>query len=186
MKVEERALFSAATLVTGIRSDLLIQQLLKSATKGPFDIGYETLCDEIESITQNIPSDAIPLEGTDGLDIANDRRASIQGSRDRLLKINQNLRKVKLNVDRAFRTAKVYLRQKEELNTLSQKENEEVVATALEELSDLQAQVKVLMDATRESLSAMDDKTRGLESWFVLHKQYVFMALNRNGFRDDR
>ena len=118
--------------------------------------------------------------------MAHTRRIEIQGVRDRLVNVNGQLRGVLMRALRIDRQARVYLRQKQEVMDLTAKAAEDLLAVVLEDVSSVVEHVKLLMDMGKEALTNIDERTRLLDSWFTLHKQYAFLTLSKNPGQNDK
>lgn len=177
----------ATTLVTAIREDVIIKRLISAfmgANFAKFD--SEALLNELTDIANNAAFDGegFPLEGTDGIKAAAKHRFKLQALRDRLISMNKKLREATSKVGRTYRLTLVYVRQNEALKSMTVKAQDDVVFAILREIADVQDNMKLVMDSVKDTLSSVDDKTRTLDAWFSLHKQYVFMTANR-GPKDD-
>ena len=177
----------ATTIVVAVREDAVIKRLIvafKSANFAKFD--SEALLEELNDVANDAAFDGegFPLDSTDSIVRAAKHRFKLQASRDRLISINKKLRESISKVGRTYRLTLVHLRQNEAIKSLTVKAQDDVVFAILREIADVQESMKLVVDSVKESLSSIDDKTRTLDAWFALHKQYIFMTANR-GPKDD-
>lgn len=180
VEVARANLMAHIGLVTSLRESVLINQLLKSfkASKR-YQLDEEAVLEELREIVASSVVKSLKLEGTSGIQAANERRAAVQGGRDRVVAMNQELRTVLLSAQRVYRTGLVYVRSQPELDSLTAKATEDVALLVLSEVSEVVSTVERLLVETKEVLTNLDDRSRVIDSWFSLHKQYVFMTLNR-------
>ena len=176
------AVLEATTSVASLRQDVVIKRLLvafQAANFAKFD--SEALLEELTSIANDaaFDSEGFPLESTDGISASVRHRFKLQAHRDRLVSINKKLRESMSKVTRTHRLAVVYLRQNEGIKSLTVKSQDDLLFAVLREIVDTQDNMKLVMDSVKESMTSIDDKTRTLDAWFALHKQYVFMTANR-------
>ena len=177
----------ATSIVVLLRKDLVVKRLIvafQAANFAKFD--PEALLEELNDIANDAAFDGegFPIDSTQGISNAAKHRFKLQALRDRLISINKKLREATSKVGRTYRLTLVYLRQNEVVKTLTMKAQDDVVFAVLREIADVQDSMKLVMDSVKEALSSIDDKTRTLDAWFALHKQYVFMTANR-GPKDD-
>jgi hypothetical protein len=173
-------------IVMDLRGQVLVQQLLKAfKTSKRFQIDEGALLEELQDIANTGLVKSLRLPGTDGLKEAAQLRFAVQGARDRVVAMNQELRSVLLAATRTYRTGLVFLRQQPQMVGLTAKATDDVVMLALFEVSECVSTVERLLVETKETLANLDDRSRVIDSWFSLHKQYVFMSLNRGPSADD-
>ena len=187
LKAATEEVIEATTVVAVLREDAIIKRLIvafQAANFAKFD--PDALLTELNDIANNAAFDGegFPLESTEGIKNAAKHRFKLQALRDRLISINKRLREAMAKVGRTYRLTVVHLRQHENIKSLTVKAQDDVVFAVLREIADVQDDMKLVMDSVKESLSSIDDKTRTLDAWFALHKQYVFMTANR-GPKDD-
>lgn len=183
------ALMTNTSAVMQLRNSVLIQQLLKSFKQSKkYQLDEEALLDELADVNTTSTVKNFNLDGTAGLSQAAERRFAVQGARDRVVAINQNLRSVLLGANRIYRTGLVYIRSQPEVQGLTAKATEDLASIALDEITEVISSVDRLMSETKEVLTNLDDRSRVVDAWFALHKQYVFMTLNRgnNGGEEEK
>lgn len=176
------AVIDAATLVTTLREDVVVKRLITAFQATNFaKFDPEELLSELTDIANDaaFDSNGFPLDSSEGIAEAAQHRFKLQALRDRLIALNQRLRESMSKASRTYRLAMVYLRQHETVRALTIKAQDDVVFAALREIADAQENMKLVMDSVKDTLSSVDDKTRTLDAWFSLHKQYVFMTANR-------
>ncbi len=177
----------ATSVVQDLRGEVVINKLIAAFQLAKFaKFDPEALLEELTDIANDaaFDSEGFELDSTDGIADAVKHRFKLQALRDRLVKINQRLRESMSKIGRTYRLALVYLRQHDMVRSLTVKAQDEIAFAALREIADAQDNMKLVMDSVRDTLQSIDDKTRTLDAWFSLHKQYVFLALNR-GPRSD-
>ena len=172
----------ATTVVVALREDGVIKRLItafQAANFAKFD--PESLLEELNDVANDAAFDGegFPLDSSEGIADAAKHRFKLQALRDRLIGINKKLREAMAKVGRTYRLTMVHLRQHEVIKTLTVKAQDDVVFAVLREIADVQDDMKLVMESVKESLSSIDDKTRTLDAWFALHKQYIFMTANR-------
>jgi hypothetical protein len=172
----------AVTVVVTLREDLVIKRLItafRAANFAKFD--PEALLDELNDIANDaaFDSEGFPLDSTDAIVAAAKHRFKLQALRDRLISITKRLREAMSKVARTYRLALVNLRQNDLLKSMTVKAQDEVVFGVLREIADVQDSMKLVKDSVQDALTSIDDKTKTLDAWFALHKQYVFMTANR-------
>lgn len=180
-----RSLREGTRVVVELRELVLIQQLLKAFRSSKrFQIEEDVLLDELKTIADDAIVKSLRLDGTDGLKEAAALRFAVQGARDRIVAMAQELRAVLLTAHRAYRTGLVYLRQQPQMVGLTAKAADDMAMLVLAEVSEFVQVVERLLVETKELLANIDDRSRTLDSWFAIHKQYVFMSLNRGSYGD--
>lgn len=185
LEAAARALRDNTGVVVELRSTVLIQQLLKAFRSSErFQLDEVALLEELQDISKTATVKSLRLPGTDGLKEAATMRFAVQGARDRVVAMNQELRSVLLAANRTYRTGLVYLRQLPQLSGMTVKATDDVAALVLAEVSECVSIVERLLVETRETLTNLDDRTKVIDSWFSLHKQYVFLSLNRGPYGD--
>lgn len=188
LEAASRSLRENTKIVVQLRELVLINQLLKAFKSSKrFQIDEGALLEELETIASTANVKSLRLPGTDGLKEAAVLRFAVQGARDRVVAMNQELRSVLLAANRSYRTGLVFLRQQPELAGMTAKASEDVVMLVLAEISEFVQLVERLLVETKETLTNLDDRSKTIDAWFSLHKQYVFMSLNRgpNGDKED-
>ena len=169
----------ATTLAADLRQDLVIERMLAAFQATALGkLNYNAIQQEITAIVSNATFDteAFPLAGTAGIDAAWKARLRLQSARDNLLDFSRSLRKAVFKTNRLLRTARVYMRQLELVSALAAKALEEITLVSLREIASVYEEAKSLLEDVNEALEAVNDKTRTLDSWFALHKQYVFLT----------
>jgi hypothetical protein len=173
-------------IVMDLRGQVLVQQLLKAfKTAKRFQIDEDALLEELQDIANTGLVKSLRLPGTDGLKEAAQLRFAVQGARDRVVAMNQELRSVLLAATRTYRTGLVFLRQQPQMVGMTAKATDDIVMLALVEVSECVSTVERLLVETKETLANLDDRSKVIDSWFSLHKQYVFMSLNRGPSADE-
>jgi hypothetical protein len=89
--------------------------------------------------------------------------------------ISQKLRETKLMTHRVMRVGQVYIRQLDAVDGTG-KHMDDLCAVALREIVEHFETLTALIVDTKETLKVVDEKSKTLDAWFVLHKQYVFMT----------
>lgn len=176
------AVVAETETVALLREDMVIKQLLKSFKNAAFThVDEPGILDELAAMAEQVTfsSKAFPLDGTAGIEQANKFRTKLQAVRERLVALDQDLRNTQVKTARVFRVGIVYLRQQDGVQGSTAKHTDDLCSVVLREIVELQETVKLLMDQVKETLSLVDGKTRSLDAWFSLHKQYVFMTANR-------
>lgn len=181
-----RQMRANTSIIQELRSVVIVQQLLKAfKTSKRFQIDEEALLEELRDISNAGMVKSLRLPGTDGLKEAATLRFSVQGARDRVVAMNQELRSVLLSASRTYRTGLVFLRQQPQMAGLTAKATDDVAMLVLAEVSECVQVLERLLVETKETLANLDDRSRVIDSWFSLHKQYVFMSLNRGPSADE-
>jgi hypothetical protein len=179
------ALVSSTHVVTALRNNVLVQQLLRAFRKSPhYQCDDDALMSEMQEIIKTCTFKHLHLDGVDGLNEQQARRSKLDGARTRLVRMNRELRSLKMAVRKAKRDATVYLRQQPEMAALTAKTSEEVLALVLQEFTDLGDTVDNLLVETKDVLSLMDQNVDTIGSWFSMHKQYVFLTLAHKSGRE--
>lgn len=173
------------TIVATLRESPLLHQLIKSfRTSKRYAIDEGAITDEIQEILSVTAVKAFRLEGVQGLKDAVGYRFGLNGGRDRLVRINRELRGVLTLTQRIWRTGLTFIRSQPETAGVTVKALEDIAAITLIEIHDTICVCDRLMSDTKEALTNMDDRTKLLDSWFSLHKQYTFLTLSK-GPKDD-
>lgn len=185
LEAAARQMRESTGVVVELRGQVLVQQLLKAfkASKR-FQIDEDALLEELQDISNTGMVKSLRLPGTDGLKEAAQLRFAVQGARDRVVAMNQELRSVLLAATRTYRTGLVFLRQQPQLTGMTAKAMDDVATLTLAEVSECVQTIERLLVETKETLANLDDRSRVIDSWFSLHKQYVFMSLNRGPSAD--
>lgn len=178
----------STALVVTLRNDAVLKKLItafKAANFAKFD--PEALLEEMTEIANAaaFDIDGFPLTGTDGIEAAAAHRFKLQALRDRLVALNQKLREATSKVSRTYRLATVHVRQHEALKGMTVKAQDDVAYACLREIADVQENMKLVLESAKDALMSIDDKTRTLDAWYSLHKQYVFMTANRGPKGDE-
>lgn len=186
LEVAARTMRENTGIVMDLRGQVLVQQLLKAfKTAKRFQIDEDALLEELQDIANTGLVKSLRLPGTDGLKEAAQLRFAVQGARDRVVAMNQELRSVLLAATRTYRTGLVFLRQQPQMVGMTAKATDDIVMLALVEVSECVSTVERLLVETKETLANLDDRSKVIDSWFSLHKQYVFMSLNRGPSADE-
>lgn len=186
LEVAARTMRENTGIVMDLRCQVLVQQLLKAfKTAKRFQIDEDALIEELQDIANTGLVKSLRLPGTDGLKEAAQLRFAVQGARDRVVAMNQELRSVLLAATRTYRTGLVFLRQQPQMVGMTAKATDDIVMLALVEVSECVSTVERLLVETKETLANLDDRSKVIDSWFSLHKQYVFMSLNRGPSADE-
>lgn len=185
LEAAARQMRESTGVVVELRGQVLVQQLLKAfkASKR-FQIDEDALLEELQDISNTGMVKSLRLPGTDGLKEAATLRFAVQGARDRVVAMNQELRSVLLAATRTYRTGLVFLRQQPQLAGMTAKAVDDIATLTLAEVSECVQTIERLLVETKETLANLDDRSRVIDSWFSLHKQYVFMSLNRGPSAD--
>lgn len=169
--------------VAELRGDLVVKKILKGfGAAGFVQFDEDEITEELSDLSIRVAfdSDGFPLDGMTGVKNAARARMDLQAARDRLISISRALRHGIVKTNKTLRIAQVYLRQKPAIQKVSTaKHKDEMALVALREIVEKQESMKMLLEDVRETLSGVDDKARVLDSWFALHKQYVFHTVNR-------
>jgi len=186
LEVAARTMRENTGIVMDLRGQVLVQQLLKAfKTAKRFQIDEDALLEELQDIANTGLVKSLRLPGTDGLKEAAQLRFAVQGARDRVVAMNQELRSVLLAATRTYRTGLVFLRQQPQMVGMTAKATDDIVMLALVEVSECVSTVERLLVETKETLANLYDRSKVIDSWFSLHKQYVFMSLNRGPSADE-
>lgn len=186
LEVAARTMRENTGIVMDLRGQVLVQQLLKAfKTAKRFQIDEDALLEELQDIANTGLVKSLRLPGTDGLKEAAQLRFAVQGARDRVVAMNQELRSVLLAATRTYRTGLVFLRQQPQMVGMTAKATDDIVMLALVEVSECVSTVERLLVETKETLANLDDRSKVIDAWFSLHKQYVFMSLNRGPSADE-
>jgi len=185
LETAARQMRESTSVIVELRSQVLVQQLLKAfkASKR-FQIDEDALLEELQDISNTGMVKSLRLPGTDGLKEAAELRFAVQGARDRVVAMNQELRSVLLAATRTYRVGLVFLRQQPQLTGMTAKAIDDVGMLTLAEVSECVQNIERLLVETKETLANLDDRSRVIDAWFSLHKQYVFMSLNRGPSAD--
>lgn len=174
------SLAQGTEIVERLRNDPVIFMVLKSFKRTRvFQVAVEQLSAEIEELDSMSDFGAFAMDGVDGITEAAEKREVVRRSRSRLIAINRSLRDVHFRAMRIYRMCVVNLRQNEALSGLTVKHTDDLVSVVLREITATLDDVKRLFDDTKEALTNLDDKSRSIDSWFHLHKEYVFLTYNR-------
>jgi len=183
------AVVADTDVVAEIRADPVIDNLLKAYKKTPYsriDSG-QTLA-ELSELSASVAFDAkgFPLNGTRGLKNARDARLELQAARDRLVAMERQFRQGMAQAAKVLRVGMVYIRQSGTFKGMTAKHMDQVAEVALREIVENQETLKLLSIEVREALTSVDGKSKVLDSWFNLHKQYVFMTGTSRGPRGEQ
>jgi hypothetical protein len=164
---------------------LLLQRFEKMAA---MRMDAEEIALEIEDMMGDVPllSDAFPLQGTAGQKSANRARLKIQAIRDRLVSIDGAAHKSLHLVSRLLKVGTLYLKQQPLVSSKAVKHGDLICEVVLREVTEAKENLHMIRDLAKASLSALDAKSKTLEAWFVLHKQYVFMSYEGKGHRGEQ
>lgn len=168
--------------VNAAREDLDVQMLIKAFEGAAFaNFDEDDIGSELADIASNVAFDsrAFALSGTGGIKQANKSRSDIQAARDRLVTMMQDLRKAKSKTAKVLRTATVFLREKDLISGSTAKQADDFCAVTLREIAYRHETIESLISQVKDTLVLIDSKSRSLDSWFTLHKQYVFITGNR-------
>ena len=172
------AVVAETATVSAIRADPVVQQLLNAYKRtGWAKVDSANLTEEIAECASYAGFDttAFPLRGTGGIKNSRNARLALQAYRDRLMAIQRPLREGISKTNRVLRIGFVYLRQNPLLKGMTVKHSDAVCEVSLREIVESQETLKFLSGEVTEALNAIDHKTKTLDAWFNLHKQYVFM-----------
>lgn len=181
-------MLDSTALVVTLRDDAVIKKLIsafKGANFAKFD--PDALLEELSEIANSaaFDIDGFPLDGTDGIEAAAAHRFKLQALRDRLVALHKKLREANSKISRTYRLATVHLRQHELMKGMTVKAQDDVAYACLREIADIQENMKLVFESAKDALTSIDDKTRTLDAWYSLHKQYVFMTANRGPKGDE-
>jgi hypothetical protein len=173
-------------VVSEIREDPVIKKLIRMYLKAPFaQFDESTIEDELVDLSNRVAFDtqAFPIDALAGVKAAAKARMDLQAARDRLISLSRRLRSGLSKANKVLRVGQVYIRQGESLKKVSTaKHKDDIAYVALREIAESYESMKLLLDEVKETLSGIDDKSKVLDAWFLLHKQYVFMAGKRGPY----
>jgi hypothetical protein len=182
------ALANGTEVVERLRNDTEIFMVLKSFRKRPiFKVDEEALAAEIAILDDKTNFGAFILGSPSGLKEAGEMRAEVRASRSRLVAISRALRDVHFKASRVYKFCASALRQKDGVSSLTAKNSEEVIGIILREITGTLDTVKRLSEDIKEALTNLDEKSKGIDAWLHLHKEYVFLTLNQgpHGVEDE-
>ncbi len=174
-------------VVENARNLPLVRQFLKAFLQAEvYQMDLDALHDEVQESLMSVTFKPFDLEGTSGFEEANQARFAIRAARDRVLKINGALRDVYISLTKRYRIGRVFLRKSvPDIEALSAKDAEDVIAVVLHEMHDTLEEVKELLKETREAFEEFNDKAKVVDTWVVLHKEYAFHNRIRRYNDDD-
>jgi len=177
------AVIEHTAIVSEIRSDLVLRRLVKSYQKAGFaKFDEDEIGDELRDLSDRVAFDtsAFPIDAIEGIKAAASARMDLQAARDRLVSLSRKLREGISKSSRVLRVGLVYIRQRDDIKRVpTAKHKDDVANVSLREIVESYESMKLLLDEVKETLSAIDDKSKVLDAWFLLHKQYVFMSGDR-------
>jgi hypothetical protein len=174
-----RATRKATDVVTQLRDDLVVSQLLSAVKTAPlFRINETKIENEMNNIDKSLSFKHFRLDGEVSIESAAEARQKVQTARDRLVALNREYRSAISSAQRVYQTGAVYLRQQPALANFNQKTQEDVIAVVLSEISEYIENIKRLFTDNKEMLTNLDKKEDTIDSWFALHKQYTFRNLS--------
>lgn len=173
------ALVDDISAVSAIRENEVLKKLIEAFNAAPWtQIDAEAIIEELTEMSANVAFDtkAFPLEGTKGLIKAKRSRLELQSVRDRLTAMSRDLRQTLVKTAKVIRAGTVYIRALDVAQSRTAKQLDDLCAVALREIVDYYETTKGLVQEVREVTTLIDTKTKTLDSWFSLHKQYVFLT----------
>lgn len=178
-------LASKISIVEKYRDDVTVQALITSFKRRKrYAFDPEVLFTELRQIEIDTGFGAFTLEGTSGIEEANEARTKVRGARSRVVTMSQWLRDVHLGASRVLRVGSVWLRTQEDMRALPAKLSDDVVILTLREIYEVVESTKVIQEQVKEALVSIDDKSRSLDAWFNLHKQYIFLNYGKKNDGD--
>ena len=174
-------------LALSIRSDMVVESLLRSYKKVRTNMDVEAILSELSDIAVKVSLDgtAFPLDTTAGLAQARDSRFGLQSLRDRVTTISGSAKKQLSRYRKVYRVGYLYVRQKPEVTALTAKLADSICEVSLREIVEDIDDMKEVISSAKETLSSLDAKSSTVDSWFALHKQYVFMLGKSRGPRGE-
>jgi hypothetical protein len=173
------AVVAETPLVEQLRKEEVIKRLIEAFKQVPWvtNLDPEALTDELTELATSVSfsTKEFPLHGTGGIAKAKTARMQLQSTRERVMAISQKLRETKLMTHRVMRVGQVYIRQLDAVDGTG-KHMDDLCAVALREIVEHFETLTALIVDTKETLKVVDEKSKTLDAWFVLHKQYVFMT----------
>lgn len=176
-------------VVSSAREDKIVSNLIKAYLKAPWaQFDAEAISEELSELSASVTFDtkAFPLDGTRGIKTARNARIELQAIRDRLVSLDRSLREGLSKTAKVLRVGLVYLRKSDVFKEKTAKHLDAIAEVCLREIVENQETMKLLLDEVKETLSTIDSKAKVLDSWFSLHKQYVFMTGMSRGPRGEQ
>jgi len=166
-----------------LRQQPLIAQMLETTrTHASFQIDVDALMAEIREMHKMTAYDlkAFDVDKSDaGFSSATDALQVLKGNQDRLVAIAHDLRVVQRKAERTFAAGDAWLRHQEDIQSLTATESTKIIALILEPISDLLANIKMLLKVITDALAHLDKNSAHMASWNSMYKQYVFATGSR-------
>lgn len=178
--------------ISEIRDDIVVSKLLKAYKKSrSAKLDTEGIFEEVEDMMDTIQftPNSLNLDGAQGLKESKDLRIRIISVRDRLMSIGNKLALSEAMATRVFNKTTSYILTSDVGETLrkqklSVRQADAVVHAALEEVTHIMDDVSFLKGRVSSALTECNEKTRALDSWVNIHKQYMFF--NNRGPDDNQ
>lgn len=176
-------------VANALRENVLIKSVLDTVRSGKrYTFDAEDLSNEVGAIGMQTDFDAaLELGSTEEEEKANRIRFELRSARSRLIAMNRGLRRLLLHLNRAHRICATHIKSDGMLAEVkaTAKVADDIVTIALREITDKVEEVELLLTEVREAIGDLDDKNGTIDAWFFMHKQHVFLTLNRRPAGDE-
>ncbi len=167
--------------IRDIRKDVVMSHILSAWAKSKAsNIDVDSLFEEINDMLEEIEftPNGMNLDGMQGIEENKNLRMRIVSVRGRLMGISNKLAYFDSLAGRVMVKATSYLLTSDILpdKKLSVKQTEALFQVALEEVSTSIEDISFLKGRLTLALNECNEKTRALDSWINLHKQYMFFT----------
>ena len=183
-----RNMLESSTVISAIRRDIVVSKIcaaFKKTTAANLDV--EELFDEINSMREDIvySREGMDLDGPQGITENLEFRSEVNAVRDRLNALAEKLALYEYKTKKVYDTTVSHIITDEDtmllLKPLTVKQKEAVLYTALEEITSAIADIDFIKGRVHATLTECNDKTKSLDAWVNLHKQYMYFFNTRGG-----
>ena len=173
-----QSVMSETAMVRSVRENENVAVALAAFKKNTiYFVNYEAIRSELQVMRSQEIMKGLMIEGTGGIEDANNLRTACRNDRVRCMEILRNIRALRTKVNRYLRMLRPYLR--EVLGDAKRaKTEDDVIMVALDPLYFALDSYAIIKEDVEDVIRIIDDTLSAIDSWFYLHKQHVFLTRN--------
>lgn len=166
--------------VDELRADPVVKAVLKSFKKNAqFSVNFDAIHAELREITKTSKSFApgkIQLNDLTSLKHAAKMRVFTQAQRDRVTEICNEMRSLHAKSHDVWMATTAYIRQSEVLSKFYASAVDPIIYAALREVAVFVDRAESMIDEAMAVIYNLDARTRTIDDWVNINKQYVYMS----------
>jgi hypothetical protein len=172
-----------------LRQDAVLVQLRRMTKKHPvFQTDFDAVQSELTVINMRsnklFREKTLALGSRSSLELIAQARLRIQAERDRCVEILNEMRTVNTLSDELYTTGSSYIRQQPMMKGFTADATSNIIDVALRELTSCWNNSELIIAQGQEVTRNLDAKTRALDTWLGIYREYVFVSGSQAGSQD--